>query len=129
MGRNSKIPDTNNPVNGVTPGSMVYQYMLSEDVCPNCRRRWTDPDTTHCARCDAQLLAYASVRRRRKMKRDMKRPRSVEIVVTRDFNTNTLQVSIFSDIGTLLNVHRVESVDFRDARQGKKHLRTFRAAA
>jgi hypothetical protein len=124
-----KIPDTNNLVGGKTPGQIAYNYLITEDICPQCRARWTDPNSTHCANCDARITTYVAKRLRMKRKRDMKRPSMADVVISRNHVTNKFQIAIYSDVGTLIAVHNLDNVAIRDARHGKAVQKVYRKAA
>jgi hypothetical protein len=75
------------------------------------------------------VFAYKAKRVRSKSNKKDKNPSMVEVVIARDLSGNGLLLSLQSDIGTLLSVHKIESVDIRDARKGKVKISSFRRAA
>lgn len=123
-------PNTNEPLeNGQTPGSLIYQYCKKRHVCIRCRVRWVEANILLCVVCESSVAAYHAKKIRRKSNKKDKNPSMVEIVIARDLSGVGLLLSLQSDIGTLLSVHKITTVDIRDARKGKAKISSYREAA
>src|SRR5690242_18856133 len=109
-------PNTNQEVGGKNPRAILKQAAVDRHICDRCRSRWVPANSVYCEICIGKIQGYAETRRRQKTgpKRD-KNPRWVEVILAHDqFSKKTVMVSILSDLGTLLTVRGLESIDLRN---------------
>lgn len=130
MARNGTRPKPNtgepHPKNGFKPGQMLYAFCKDEHICPQCHARWVEANVILCALCEAWSNAYKAKTERRKSKRKDKNPSMLEIVIARDLSGQGVNVVLQSDLGKLMSIHKLDSVDVRDARAGNTNISSYR---
>jgi hypothetical protein len=123
-------PNTAEQVNGLRPAQIVYNFIKEKHICVRCEQRWVEANELFCEVCKAWQIAYRarSERKRKNGKETDPNPTMVEVVIAQEANGNGLLVSLLSDIGNLMTVHHVTSVDVRDVKSGKSKITPYRAA-
>jgi hypothetical protein len=124
----SPTPNTNDELRGKKPRAWMANYAFQHHICDRCRSRWVEPNNIYCDVCASKIVAYRAQRTRRKdtrLKPD-KNPLMVEVVISRNLAGKGLDIGLTSDIGVLLNVKGVQTVDVRDARAGKAKITGYR---
>jgi hypothetical protein len=58
--------------NGKNPAGMVRAFCKKHRICASCFRRWTERDTTRCAKCNRAHSKYQKSHLRRNYERDVK---------------------------------------------------------
>lgn len=123
-------PNTNEPAeNGATPGSLIYSYTKRRRICTSCNARWCEEGLLKCARCESREHAW---RQRSQRKKDPKRkkdpnPQQLTITITRSLRGDRWVVDLNSDIGKLLSVSGLITVDINDASAGKAKITMYRS--
>ena len=130
MASNNGIPkpNTNNPWKGMTPRQMEHDFCLKKHICDRCRSRWAPANQVYCDVCAAKIIASYAGRSRKKSGKREKNPYMAEIIIAPDLarGKHFWTVAIYSDIGKLIQIRGLHSVDVRDAKNGKAKITTYR---
>lgn len=123
-------PNTNNPWKGMTPRQTERDFCLKRRICDRCRSRWAPGDAIYCDVCTAKIIASYATRTRNKKAngKKEKNPYMAEIIIAPDLarGKHFWTVAIYSDLGKIVQVRGLHSVDIRDARNGKARITSFR---
>lgn len=121
-------PNTDVPVNGKRPGQHIYSYCLEQHICHRCRARWVEANKLACEKCIGEMAAYSarSSRNKNPLLKDKKRPMSAEVIIVKELRSDTYILQVLTDMGPMLTLHKLESIDLRNAMEGKASLTHFR---
>ncbi len=126
-------PNTNNEWKGMTPRQTEHDFCLKKHICDRCRSRWAPANQVYCDVCAAKIITSYAERTRRKKGggsgKKEKNPYMAEIIIAPDFSRGKhfWMIALYSDLGKIIQVRGLHSVDIRDARHGKAKITSFRS--
>ena len=126
------IPNTNEELRGKKPRAWEKKFNLDNQICDNCRSKWSEKGKVHCEVCASKKAMYAAAHRtdRKKLvKKKDRNPTMVDIIVSAagvGRTLDTMDIRLTSDTGAIVTVRNVSVALKYIDRKGTVHTTVFR---